>query len=147
MGCQGAISREVRDQVDESMTFEQLLFDPERYRGRIILLGGEIIRARNTNEEGILEVLQRPLARDERPMRNQMSHGRFLVVQEKFLDPVVYKPGLSITVVGEVMEKRLRPLDEIEYGYPVVQAREMVLWGPHRRGPVIRFGFGATFVR
>jgi outer membrane lipoprotein len=147
LGCQAAVSSEIRAQVDETLTFEQVFSNPEQYRGKLILWGGEIIGTRNTQEGAMVEVLERPLGADERPGPGELPRGRFLVAHKGFLDPAVYSRGREITVVGAVIGKRLQTLDETEYTYPVVEDRELVLWGPRRRGPAFHIGIGATIVR
>ena len=59
-----------------------------------------------------------------------MSCGRFLVHFEGFLDPAIYAKGRRITVLGEVAGKRVLPLKEMEYSYPVLLPREHYLWRP-----------------
>ena len=147
LGCQAAISREIREQVDESVTFEQVLSDPEQFKGKTILWGGEILETRNAQEAAFLEVLQRPLGPEDRPIRDAMSKGRFLVSHKGFLDPAIYRQGYDITIVGEVVGTRVKVIDEIEYTYPLVEDLELVLWEHRRRRPVFHFGVGATLVR
>jgi outer membrane lipoprotein len=146
-GCQAAINQEMRAQADETVTLDQVSTDPEQYRGKIVLWGGEILEVRNTPEGAVLEILERPLDSGDRPSRREAPRGRFLITHKGFLDPAVYGRGLEITVVGEIVGKRSQTLDEIEYTYPVVQDRELVLWGPRRLGPAFHIGIGATIVR
>ena len=147
LGCQARISKEIRVQVDNTVTFEQVFSHPEQYKGRFVLWGGEILKIRNAQEGTLLEVLERPLGRNDRPYGREMPRGRFMILHEGFLDPAIYSPGREITVVGEVIGKRSKAMDEIEYIYPVIKDREIVLWEQTRRGPVFQIGIGATVVR
>ncbi len=139
--CTSAISKEVRTRLDPSATFDSVFADAEAYKGAIVLWGGEIIQTRNTKEGTWIELLQRPLGRDDRPDLAGASQGRFLVRHEGFLDPAVYGPGRELTVVGEVGGNRIEPLGEIEYTYPVITDEQLVLWGP-RRDSAIQYGVG-----
>jgi outer membrane lipoprotein len=147
-GCAPAISKEVRDQVDPAATFESVLHDPDSFKGKTVLWGGKIIQTRNTKDTTWIELLQQPLARNDRPIRGSASEGRFLIRHEGFLDPAVYGRGLELTLVGEVRGRETRPLDEGEYSFPVVSDRQLVLWGPEQE-PTFHFGLGvgATFSR
>lgn len=145
-GCSPAISKEVRDAVDPAATFESVLHDPDSFKGKTVLWGGKIIQTRNTKDTTWIELLQQPLARNDRPIRGSASEGRFLIQHEGFLDPAVYGPGLELTLVGEVRGRETRPLDEGEYSFPVVSDRQLVLWAPEQE-PTVHFGLGigATF--
>jgi outer membrane lipoprotein len=147
-GCTSAISREVRSQVDPSLTFKAVFHDPDSHKGKAVLWGGEIIRVRNTKDETWIELLQRPLSGNDRPIRESASEGRFLIRHEGFLDPAVYGMGREITVAGEVHGRRTQALDDVEYSYPLIADKELVLWGP-RQEPTFHFGLGlgAVFSR
>jgi outer membrane lipoprotein len=38
-----------------------------------------------------------------------------------------------VTVAGEIKGKRVLPLDEIDYTYPVISVKEIHLWSPKRK--------------
>jgi len=56
------------------------------------------------------------------------SSGRFLAVQQEFLDPAIVPPGTFVSLVGEVIGGETLPLDEINYTYPVVQNKTLKVW-------------------
>lgn len=126
--CAPVISRETLKEVDENVRFEQILEDPEAYRGRTVLLGGKIIKTENFSDKTMIVILQHPLGLRKRPTAKDVSKGRFIVSVPGFLDPAIYRTGRTITVVGEVAGKEVRPLDEIEYAYPIIVRREIYLW-------------------
>ncbi|HUK55427.1 MAG TPA: Slp family lipoprotein [Nitrospiria bacterium] len=148
-GC-GApvISKGVRDQADPTATFKAVFHDPDAYKGKTVLWGGIIIRTRNAKDVTWIELVQEPLAGDDRPIRREASEGRFLIRHDGFLDPAVYGRGREVTLVGEVRGLETRLLDEAEYRYPVVADKQLVLWGPAQE-PAFHFnlGFGAVFSR
>jgi outer membrane lipoprotein len=146
--CAPAISKEIRDQVDPAATFKAVFHDPDSYKGKTVLWGGKIIQIRNTKDTTWIELLQQPLAGNDRPIHGSASEGRFLIRHEGFLDPAVYGRGRALTLVGDVWGRETRPIDEVEYSYPIVSDRQLMLWDPEQE-PTFHFGlgFGATFSR
>jgi outer membrane lipoprotein len=127
-GCAHVVSEESRRLVDYRISFADLKGSPDAYVGRYVLLGGTIAGVRNKKNGSELEVLQSPLDSSDEPEEPRYSGGRFLVVSPAFLDPLVYKTGRRITVVGEVKGKETRTIDEVEYTYPLVASVEMHLF-------------------
>src|SRR5581483_2425173 len=60
-------------QVDRHLTFAQVKESPESYRGRLIVLGGEVLSARRLKEGTRIEVLQLPLGSYEAPNRDRTA--------------------------------------------------------------------------
>jgi outer membrane lipoprotein len=141
VSCAPPFPKEVLEKVDRSISFRDLREDPEHYKGRWVMAGGAIIDVKNIKEGSFLEVLQRPLDGRGEPLRTDATEGRFLVFSEQFLDPAVYPRGRAITVVAEVAGKKVLPLGDIEYRYPLLNARAIHLWEPYT-GPAFHFGIG-----
>lgn len=127
-GCAHVISEESMRLVDTRITFEDLRKAPDSYIGKFVLLGGTIAGVKNSKKGAELEVVQTPLDNNDEPEEIRYSGGRFLVTSSRFLDPMVYKSGRRVTVVGEVKGQKTRTIDEVEYLYPVVAEVEMRLW-------------------
>jgi outer membrane lipoprotein len=149
-GCAAVISKESLKTVDQDIRFEQLLENPDAYRGKVLLLGGEIINTENVPNKTVIVVLQRSLGYNQKPDSEGESKGRFIVSIPGFLDPAIYRPRRKITVVGSVMGKQVRPLGELEYAYPVIEKKELYIW-PVEGAPAtsprfhIGIGIGKTF--
>jgi outer membrane lipoprotein len=144
-GCVSVISRKALKEVDQSISFEQLLKNPEAYQGRTVLLGGDIIDTENHPKKTLIVVLQRPLGRGRKPASGDVSMGRFIVTVQGFLDPAIYRPKRKITIVGLATGKETRPLGEIKYAYPLIAIKELYIWPPESTGgvwPRISFGVG-----
>ena len=144
-GCAAVISQETLKTVDKDIRFEQVLENPDAYRGKMVLLGGEIIKTENVPNKTVITVLQRSLGFRKKPDADGVSKGRFIVSTPDFLDPAIYRPRRKITVAGTVTGKDVRPLGEIHYGYPVVEKTELYLWPeeePPYTEPRVRFGIG-----
>lgn len=128
-GCAHVISEESRALVDPAVTFSGLMASPDSYAGKYVMLGGVVAGVQNDNDGARLEVVQTPL--DSEGLPDEASHasgGRFLAVSSSFLDPVVYKQGRRVTLVGQVQGKKSLPIDQIRYTYPVISIREIHVW-------------------
>lgn len=140
-GCAPPFSQAGLDKVDRTVTFTELRSDPDRYKGKWVMLAGVIVAARNTQEGTFIEVLQRPTDRGGQPLDTDDTEGRFIISSAKFLDAAVYHGGRQVTVIGEVAGLKVQPLGEIEYRYPVVNLKELQLWEPSA-GPRFSIGVG-----
>ena len=127
-GCASIMKpQELRDVSVENIALGQVIKNPEDYKGKTVLWGGKIMRAVNKKEGTLIEVLQLPLDRSDRPKDVDASEGRFLVLQD-YLDVAIYRQGREISVIGEVQGVKTLPLGEIEYVYPFLKARTIHLW-------------------
>ncbi len=123
------MSEESRNLVDPSIQFQSLRANPDSYVGKYVMLGGTIAGVQNSKDGSQLEVVQSPLESDDLP--EEVSHssgGRFLATTSHFLDPIVYKMGRRVTVIGQVEGKKILPIDQIEYTYPIISIREIHVW-------------------
>ncbi len=126
--CAPAISRSLQQQVDPTLTFAALTSDPEAHKGRIVILGGVIAQTTPKPGQTEVEIVQRPLDYFLEPQTTDTSLGRFLVVADRFLDPLIFRKDRKITVAGEVRGSELRPLADMQYRYPVIAGQEVKLW-------------------
>jgi outer membrane lipoprotein len=140
-GCAHIISQNVREQVDSSLTPDVLFKTPELYKGKMVILGGTIISAKNTEKGTYIEVLQKPLDYRGRPEETDVSYGRFIVFHEEYLDAAIYLPDKDITIAGTLLGTMLRPLGEIDYPYLLIRAQEIHLFGLRSLLP-IQFSIG-----
>ncbi len=138
------ISPEVMGQVNQEIGMAQLAADPQAYLGEVVLLGGRIIEVRNLPQATEVEILQTPLLEGQRPQGGDISEGRFLAMLPGYVDPAIYTAGKLITVAGRVAGSQLRPVGQVEYRYPVLEALDVHLWqGRQRNGyPNVFFSIG-----
>jgi outer membrane lipoprotein len=141
LGCAHVISQELRERADKELSFAALLKDPDRYVGRFVIFGGIIASTANTEVGTYIEVVQKALDFRGRPENTDVSGGRFLILSERYLDSAIYSQGTEVTVAGEVIGKRVRPLGEIQYAYPLIKSSEIHLF-TQRSGIPIHFGIG-----
>lgn len=147
--CAPVISDKSLREANLSVSFQELQKNPDAYLGKVVILGGVILSTTVKQGETLVEVLQQPLDRQYRPENRDVSYGRFIVVFQGFLDPAIYAPYRLITVAGEVTGKKVLPIREIQYTYPVLAAREHALIKPedYRNEPQFHFGFGIGIIR
>ena len=126
-GC-SIVPRELRKEIDRSISFKELKANPDAYGGRTVVSGGEIIETKNLKDHTELEILQKALRQGDVPIESDKSEGRFLVNQSGYLDPAIFGSGRYITAVGEVMGSKSLLIGEAEYQYPVISARFLHLW-------------------
>ncbi len=130
-GCasDSVIPASLETQLDRSLTFPQLRESPESYRGRLMVLGGEVLSAKRLKEGTRIEVLEIPLESSLQPgMDRTASRGRFLAFQKEFLDPATIPPGTRLTLVGEITGSVADKLDETDYTYPTVEIKSLKVW-------------------
>ena len=140
--CAPVISQKTMSTVDKNISFMTLQQNPDAFKGKVVVLGGQIIATTVKADETWIEVLQQPLDFRQRPADTDQSSGRFLVRFPGFLDPAIYASGRKLTVAGKVDGKIVRPLKEVNYTYPVLTAREHYLWQPGDAYGGPRFGIG-----
>ena len=126
--CTPIISKELRTKVAKEITFKEVLENPEAYKGKVVIWGGVIIGAKNVKEGTLIEVLQKPGDREGRLKDVDESYGRFLALYNGYLDVVIYSRGREVVVAGAIKGKRVLPLGEIEYTYPLILVKEIHLF-------------------
>src|SRR2546425_9024292 len=130
---------ELHRQVERRVSFANVKADRAAYKGRIILLGGEVLKAKRLADRTRLEILHFPLNEFNDPVMNRTaSQGRYLAFQKEFLDPATVPPGTRITLVGEVTGTTEGDLDDMKYSYVTLDIRHLQIWPqtpmPYARG-------------
>ena len=131
-GCAPVISKQLRQQVAKNLTLGAVSKNPDAYKGKVVLWSGMIINSVNLKEGTMIEVLQKPADMQGRPKDMDESQGRFLALYPGYLDVAIYSQGRKVTVAGQVQGKKIQPLGEINYTYPLISAKEIHLWPPKK---------------
>lgn len=134
-GCASTqvIPESLEPQVEKTVTFDQIVASPDSYRGKVVLLGGEVLKAKVVQDGTQLEVLQLPLDDDQEPGLDRLqSKGRFLALHKEFLDPATIADGARVTIVGEVTGASVEKMDEADYRYPTLDVKHLHLWNVRR---------------
>jgi outer membrane lipoprotein len=124
-GCAHWIGEQSRALADRSITFSQLRENPDACRGKLVLLGGVVASTVQPGEGTLLEVVEHRLDSRELPDQVIPSRGRFLASSPGRLDPARFKPGALVSMMGEVVGKKVQLLDGKKYAYPVIAVREI----------------------
>ena len=142
-GCAHVVSQELRDMVDKELAPAALFKNPDVHKGKIVMLGGMIASSKNAEEGTYIEVVEKPLDASGEPRNTDISHGRFLIFYDGFLDTAIYSKGREVTVVGEVLGKKIQPLGDTQYPFPLIKSKKLYLFEKrtNRRIP-IHFGIG-----
>lgn len=132
VGCalsEPAFPPALQQQVEPALTFAQIKETPDSYKGKTIMLGGEILSARLLTEGTRIEILQLPLESWGEPSRDlTASQGRFYAMQKEFLDPATIPIRTRVTLIGDVAGTTPGKLDDMEYSYPTVDIKSLKLW-------------------
>ncbi|MBH0208937.1 MAG: hypothetical protein HP495_10600 [Nitrospira sp.] len=143
----GIVPEALEPLVDRTITFRGIASAPESYQGKVVVLGGVVLKAKRLKDNTQIELLQLPLDQRERPILDrQQSQGRFLAIRQEFLDPATIVEGSAMTIVGEVFGAKTDYLDDVEYRYPIVIIKHLQAWPAHSQGtripPRPRFSIG-----
>jgi outer membrane lipoprotein len=123
------ISKDLRAQVDPALSFRQVLQDPNAYIGKTVLWGGEIVQTMNQKDGStLIEILERHLGGQGEPDETSRSQGRFLVLSDEYMDSYVYRRGRKITLAGDILGEKIKPLGEMDYRYPLISIKQIYLW-------------------
>lgn len=127
-GCAHVMSDAGLALADRSVSYADIRKNPEALAGRNVLVGGVIAGISSSGDVMQLEVAQFELLSNGVPDEFSTSAGRFLVVSGELLDPLFYRPGLLVTVIGEIKGQKTQKLEGVDYRYPLVSARELRLF-------------------
>ena len=127
--CGHVISEDLRTSSDLTLTLKQARENPDAFKGKSVVWGGEIIQVIN-QEDGTteIEVFQEPLGFRGEPNETAASEGRFLILDDRFLDPYIYWEGRRVTVAGEIQGEKIEPLGEMYYRYPMITSKQIYFW-------------------
>ena len=124
-GCAHVMSEPGLATADRSIKYADIRKSPEALAGKIVLVGGIIADISSSGDVMQLEVAQLDLMSNGVPDEESISAGRFLVVSGELLDPLFYRPGSLVTVIGEIKGQKVQKLGGADYRYPLLSAKEI----------------------
>lgn len=124
-GCAHVMSESGLKLVDRSLAYSEIRKNPEVLAGRQVLIGGVIAGIKSSGDVIMLEVAQLELLNNGVPDESSQSGGRFLAVSSELLDPVIFRPGSFVTIIGEIKGKKIQKLESVDYPYPLISVKEM----------------------
>ncbi len=117
-----------------SVSPRQVAANTDQFLDSRVIWGGLIVNATNLENATEIEVLAYPLNSSQRPQLDQSPLGRFLVMQDGYLETVTFSRDRVITVTGTVRETVIGRVGDSEYVYPVVHSDGLYLWSRADRG-------------
>jgi starvation-inducible outer membrane lipoprotein len=132
VGCAGRIPPQLAEQVSWNLDFPEIRRQPEAYSGRVVALGG-IVTYIDAVEEGyrvVVSELSLDGSSRPRPAVNQLPRGMFIVLLPRHMFPSDLRPGVEITVVGEIRGTGAVPEAASAEGLPLLEARYIQVWSP-----------------
>lgn len=127
-GCAHVMSDTGLATADRSITYGDIKNNPEVLAGKKVLVGGVIAGVTGNGDVLQLEVVQLELLSNGVPDETSLSAGRFLILSGELIDPLLYRPGLLVTVIGEIKGQKVQKLESVDYRYPIISAKEMRLF-------------------
>ena len=97
-GCAPVLSNQITREADGKIAFPDLMTQPDRFRGAVVILGGQIIETVAKENETLVQVLQLPLGDRQQPDHRAAPQGRFLVVY-----PYLHSSGLNSGILACMM--------------------------------------------
>lgn len=131
------ISRPVNNESISPVHFKTLLLEADKHIGDTVIMGGYILKTKNSVEESTIVILQSPLGFGHEPKTKDHTEGRFIVVHKGFLEPEVYSKDRKITVAGVVVGSVTMKIDGFPYPHLKIRSREIFLW-PEKQYPYHR---------
>jgi outer membrane lipoprotein len=119
----------LQSQVSRDISFGDIKANPERFKGRIVVIGGHVLSATQRKDQTEIEVLQLPLNRSDQPASHLMnSKGRFLAFSKTASAPAAVPPGSYVSMVAEVLGSQTALLDDVTYTYPTFAIKTFKVW-------------------
>lgn len=131
-GCAGRIPPQLAEQVSWNLDFPEIRRQPEAYRGWVVALGGTVthIDAVEAGYRVVVSELALDGSSRPRPAVGQLPRGMFIVLIPRQMFPSALRPGVEITVVGEVRGLGAVPEAGSAEALPLLEARYIQVWSP-----------------
>jgi outer membrane lipoprotein len=125
-GCATPVFKNVTHRVDVSASDVQQA--PEQYSGAEIVWGGRIVGFENREDTTEVEVVSYPLDREQKPIVEAPTQGRFLLVLPGYVEALDYPVGRHLSVHGQLAGTRVGRVQDHEYIYPLVRGSAVNVW-------------------
>ena len=129
-------------QVSLSLTPKIVIADAGSSRDKTVLWGGTILDIQNLKDSTQIEILAYSLSSSFRPKVNGKPLGRYIVMQQGYLEPTEYAQGRLLTVLGDIGDVQTGNVGESTYLFPFVNAQQLQLWSVKKGQPRSSFRFG-----
>jgi outer membrane lipoprotein len=127
-GCAANPASSISQAIVDDVSLTQARSAADAYMGSTVRWGGVVTEVENKADKTWVFLVGRALRDDEEPITDSVSEGRFVASFSGFVDPLVYKSGRPLTVVGSIESNTVRAIGEYDYRFPVVAVRDSYLW-------------------
>jgi outer membrane lipoprotein len=127
-GCAANPASSISQAIVDDVSLTQARSAADAYIGSTVRWGGVVTEVENKADKTWVFLVGRALGDDEKPITDSVSEGRFVASFSGFVDPLVYKSGRPLTVVGSIESSTVRAIGEFDYRFPVVAVRDSYLW-------------------
>lgn len=129
-GCGARIPSTLAPQVSWDLGFPEIRGQPEAYVGRLVALGGIVMQIEAVDQGYRAVVSELPLDPGrQRPVADQQPRGQFLLLLPRRVLPPDLRPGIKITVVGEILGTAKAPGTAGAEPLPLIEERHTHVWG------------------
>lgn len=101
---------------------------PDDYAGADVIWGGRIVGFNNREDRSEVEVVAFPLDRNQQPLTDAPTQGRFVLVLPGYVEALDYAEGRHLTVHGRLSGSTLGRVQEHDYLYPLVRGTSVHVW-------------------
>ncbi|WP_297902711.1 Slp family lipoprotein [Metallibacterium sp.] len=116
---------------------------PERYIGRAVIWGGQVVAVQNMPDTTEVQILGYPLDSSQRPLPNSPAGGRFIAIMKGYVEPLNYPAGALVTLTGHVEGVRVGSVGDASYAFPLVRVDAVHVWtAAELRSDKPHFSFG-----
>lgn len=127
-GCATQVPTAISKTPAQTIRVDEVRMDIDKFSGSEVRWGGVISKVENKASQTWIEIVSRELRKNGQPLSDSKSSGRFIASFSGFMDPVIYKVGASVTVVGSILGERIGMIGEYTYRFPVVLVNGSYLW-------------------
>lgn len=129
--------------IESSLTPLLVVKNPVTTHGKNVIWGGIILTITNLKKETQIEILAYPLDANQRPLTNNKSLGRFIIIHSGYLEATVYTQGKQLSVRGKVNGTRSGKIGEAKYIYALIKSQQLHLWSKESESQTFfHFGIG-----
>jgi outer membrane lipoprotein len=126
--CASRMPKKIQGAFDNTLNAAQVHTQPNKFLSQQVRWGGKILNIENRQNTSRLTIVAFPLNSYGRPKNSDQSHGRFIAVVDKFLEPELYSKDREVTVTGILQKSETLKVGEFSYSHPVVQVNSHHLW-------------------
>ena len=102
--CASRMPEKIQGEFDNAPDAVQAHAQPDKFLSQQVRWGGKILNIENRKNTSRLTIVAFPLNSYGRPENSDQSHGRFIAVIDKFLEPELYNKDREVTVTGSLQK-------------------------------------------